>query len=82
MIYFWLGLNYYHRNCFLSQAFDLFCINRLQGEVYLKEGDFSSVSKYSGYTIYSQYKFLNLNDTHFNKKIGYNLGRKYLISKY
>ena len=33
-IHFWLGLNYYHRNCFLAQAFDLFCINRLQ-EVYL-----------------------------------------------
>ena len=29
---FWLGLNYYNQNCFLAQAFELFCINRLQGK--------------------------------------------------
>ena len=33
---------------------------KLQGEVYLKEGDFSSVSSYSGYTIFLHYEFPNL----------------------
>ena len=41
-----------------TQAFDLLCIYCLQREVYLKEGDFSNVSKYSGYTIFrTSYKF-------------------------
>ena len=54
----WLGFNFYNLNCFLAQAFDLFCINCLQREVYLKEGDFSNVSRYSGYTIFrTSYKF-------------------------
>ena len=34
---FWLGLNYYNQNCFLAQAFDLFCINRLQGKFIWKK---------------------------------------------
>ena len=42
---------------FLVQAFYLFCINRLQGEVYLKEGDFSNVSRYSGCTIFRTINF-------------------------
>ena len=63
-----IGFNFYNRDCFLTQALDLFCINCLQREVYLKEGDFSNISRYSGYTIFlTSYKFRNLSDTHLYK---------------
>ena len=48
LLIFWMGLNYYNRNCFLAQTFDLFCINCLQGVRTIYEVDLCKINRKLG----------------------------------
>ena len=48
LLIFWMGLNYYNRNCFLAQTFDLFSINCLQGVQTIYEVDLCKINRKLG----------------------------------